>query len=462
MTTKKILMLVGDYVEDYEVMVPFQMLLLVGHRVDAVCPNKKEGDFVLTAIHDFEGAQTYSEKPGHRFRLNADFAALRLPDYDGLVLPGGRAPEYLRLDARVLDVVRHFAQAKKPIAAICHGVQILTAAGVVRGAELYRLSGRAARGDGRRRPLDRAVGRAWTVPTSTETLSRPPPGRPIRPGSGRFWGCWERRWGEAGNCLRPRALGTTTIGGHRRPASRLGRSSRPNPPHPTLPRGVPGMAKFDRSRAFIASLIFAFGLIVVSADRARADDAKIVPPKTGKSETIKLFNGKDLTGWTGNPKYWSVVDGVIVGKNTEEVPVSTYLATDRKFTDFRLLATVKLVTSEMHSGIAMWGRMAPDKGDPYTYAGMLVMFPSGWGFYDLYGRGGLPVDGEPAKKVGKQHDWNDLEILAQGNRDPAGGQRLAGGRLARPEARRTFWKARSACSCTPTTSRRKSTSKASS
>ena len=133
MATKKILMLVGDYVEDYEAMVPLQMLLLVGHRVDVVCPNKKEGDFVLTAVHDFEGGQTYSEKPGHRFRLNADFAALRLPEYDGLVLPGGRAPEYLRLDARVLDVTRHFAQAKKPIAAICHGVQILSAAGVVAG-----------------------------------------------------------------------------------------------------------------------------------------------------------------------------------------------------------------------------------------------------------------------------------------------------------------------------------------
>jgi hypothetical protein len=176
------------------------------------------------------------------------------------------------------------------------------------------------------------------------------------------------------------------------------------------------MAKADRSRASSALLIFAFGLIVVAADSARAADAPVVPPKTGTSETIKLFNGKDLTGWTGDQKYWSVVDGVIVGKNTDPVPVSTYLATDRKFTDFRLLATVKLVTSEMHSGIAMWGRVAPDKGDPFTYAGTLVMFPSGWGFYDLYGRGGLPVDGGPAKAVGNQHDWNDLEILAQGNR----------------------------------------------
>ena len=149
---------------------------------------------------------------------------------------------------------------------------------------------------------------------------------------------------------------------------------------------------------------------------AAAADAPVVPPKTGTSETIKLFNGKNLDGWKGHEKHWSVVDGVIVGKNTEPVPVSTYLVTDRKFSDFRLLATVKLVTSEMHSGIAMWGRLAPEQKDEYTYAGLLVMFPSGWSFYDLYGRGGLPVDGEPAKRVGKQHDWNDLEILAQGNR----------------------------------------------
>lgn len=175
------------------------------------------------------------------------------------------------------------------------------------------------------------------------------------------------------------------------------------------------MAKVDRFRVCVASLIFAFGLSV-AASSVRAADAPVVPPKTGKSETIKLFNGKDLTGWSYNPKYWSVVDGEIVGKNTEPVLVSTYLATERKFTDFRLLATVKLVTSEMHSGIALWGRTAPDKGDPFTYAGTLVMFPSGWGFHDLFGRGGLPVDGGPAKAVGKQHDWNDLEILAQGNR----------------------------------------------
>lgn len=130
---KKILMLVGDYVEDYEVMVPFQALLMVGHEVHAVCPDKKAGDTVRTAIHDFEGDQTYSEKPGHNFTLNAHFAEIEPGAYDALVLPGGRAPEYLRLNARVLDIVRHFAEQQKPIAAICHGVQLLTAASVLAG-----------------------------------------------------------------------------------------------------------------------------------------------------------------------------------------------------------------------------------------------------------------------------------------------------------------------------------------
>ncbi len=169
-------------------------------------------------------------------------------------------------------------------------------------------------------------------------------------------------------------------------------------------------------RSGILPLFFAMALACAAPRSVRADDAPVVEPKTGESETIRLFNGRDLEGWEGHDKYWSVVDGVIVGKNNERVPVSTYLLTIRKFSDFRLLATVKLVKSEMHSGIAMWGRVAPEKGDPYTYAGHLVMFPSGWGFYDLYGRNGLPVDGAAAKKVGHQHDWNQLEILAQGNR----------------------------------------------
>jgi hypothetical protein len=151
-------------------------------------------------------------------------------------------------------------------------------------------------------------------------------------------------------------------------------------------------------------------------DKGKDKKAPEVPPKQGKSEVIRLFNGKDLDGWEGEKDLWSVKDGTIIAKNKDPIKVSTYLLTKRKFTDFRLTATVKLVESEMHSGIAFWGRKAPDKGAPYTYAGHLVMFPSGWGMYDLFGRNGLPVDGGPAKKVGKQHDWNDLEILAQGNR----------------------------------------------
>ncbi|WP_286785572.1 MULTISPECIES: DJ-1/PfpI family protein [Pseudomonas] len=133
MAAKKILMLVGDYVEDYETMVPFQALTMVGHSVHAVCPDKKAGQTVRTAIHDFEGDQTYSEKPGHLFALNADFAAVRAEDYDALVIPGGRAPEYLRLNAKVLELVRAFDAAKKPIAAVCHGAQLLAAAGVLEG-----------------------------------------------------------------------------------------------------------------------------------------------------------------------------------------------------------------------------------------------------------------------------------------------------------------------------------------
>src|SRR5436190_16997222 len=130
---KRILMLVGDFVEDYEVMVPFQALKAVGHHVDAVCPGKTAGQSVRTAIHDFEGDQTYSEKPGHNFALNAAFDDVDVEQYDALVIPGGRAPEYLRLNAEVLDVVRHFFTANKPVAAICHGAQLLAAAGVLKG-----------------------------------------------------------------------------------------------------------------------------------------------------------------------------------------------------------------------------------------------------------------------------------------------------------------------------------------
>ncbi|MCM2373054.1 DJ-1/PfpI family protein [Aporhodopirellula aestuarii] len=134
-TGKKILMIVGDFVEDYEAMVPYQMLLMLGHEVSTVCPGKRPGDTVATAIHDFEGHQTYTEKPGHRFAINAEFASADPAAFDALIIPGGRAPEYLRLDPQVLNMVRHFAETSKPLAAICHGPQILVAAGVLAGRE---------------------------------------------------------------------------------------------------------------------------------------------------------------------------------------------------------------------------------------------------------------------------------------------------------------------------------------
>jgi len=133
MGAKKVLFLVGDFAEDYEVMVPFQALTMLGHIVHAVCPGKKAGEKIKTAIHDFEGDQTYTEKPGHNFVLNASFAEAKPDDYDALMIAGGRAPEYLRLDKRLIAVVRSFAEKNKPIAAICHAAQILAAADVIRG-----------------------------------------------------------------------------------------------------------------------------------------------------------------------------------------------------------------------------------------------------------------------------------------------------------------------------------------
>jgi protease I len=159
---KQILMLVGDYAEDYETMVPFQALQMVGHVVHAVCPGKKKGDKIRTAIHDFEGDQTYSEKRGHDFALNATFAETKAADYDALVIVGGRAPEYLRLDRKVIELVRHFHDSARPIAAICHGPQILTAADVVRGRKVSAYPSvapevRAAGGDYVDLPMDGAI-----------------------------------------------------------------------------------------------------------------------------------------------------------------------------------------------------------------------------------------------------------------------------------------------------------------
>jgi protease I len=140
MAAKNILLLAGDFVEDYEIMVPFQALQMVGHTVHAVCPDKKAGEAVRTAVHDFEGDQTYSEKPGHNFTLNATFDEIKAADYDALVIPGGRAPEYIRLNDAVLKIVQQFAENQKPIATICHGAQVLAAAGVPQKQKLFRLS----------------------------------------------------------------------------------------------------------------------------------------------------------------------------------------------------------------------------------------------------------------------------------------------------------------------------------
>jgi hypothetical protein len=172
----------------------------------------------------------------------------------------------------------------------------------------------------------------------------------------------------------------------------------------------------------------AFALVVCllaeSAVGQGKKEAPVVPPRKGESKTIELFNGKNLDGWVGFQDLWSVQDGVIVGKNTSPIKHSTYLLTKDNYTDFRLIFSSKLVTSEMHSGVAFWGTVPPDKlknapeseRAKHTYQGHLVMFPSGWGMYDLFRRNGLPVDNKPALKVNKQHDWNDIEILAQGNR----------------------------------------------
>jgi hypothetical protein len=169
--------------------------------------------------------------------------------------------------------------------------------------------------------------------------------------------------------------------------------------------------------------------VVLAAGPVLAQDKKpapVVPPHTGESKTIHLFDGKNLDGWVGYADVWSVTDGAIVGKSDKGYKYSTYLLTKDKYTNFRLTFSAKLVTSEMHQGVAFWGEVFPKadgktkdfKADrtEHTVRGHLVMFPSGWGMYDLFGRQGLKVDPAPAKKVGKQHDWNDIEILAQGNR----------------------------------------------
>jgi hypothetical protein len=161
-------------------------------------------------------------------------------------------------------------------------------------------------------------------------------------------------------------------------------------------------------------------------------EAPKLPPNKGESKTMKLFDGKTLDGWVGYKDLWSVEDGVIIGRNEKPLSVSTYLLTKEKFTDFRVTFDFKLAKSEMHSGIAFWGQYPPkntkfkdsDRSE-FTFQGHLVMFPSGWGMYDLYRRNGLPVDGGPGRKINKQHDWNHIEVLAQGNRVRVAGNGVA-------------------------------------
>jgi Domain of Unknown Function (DUF1080) len=178
------------------------------------------------------------------------------------------------------------------------------------------------------------------------------------------------------------------------------------------------------SRSLAALVLVAFAGILPAQEKKEKKEAPVIPPLKGESKTIELFDGKTLNGWEGYEDLWSVNDGVIVGKNTKPLTVSTYLLTKDKYSDFRLIFSAKLLPgSETHSGVALWGSVNPEATKKteadrikYTYQGQLVMFPSGYGMWDLYRRNGLGVDGGPAKKVGKQHDWNEIEILAQGNR----------------------------------------------
>jgi len=182
-----------------------------------------------------------------------------------------------------------------------------------------------------------------------------------------------------------------------------------------------------------STLAFLVALLLLAAAGSPGDagkkEAPVVPPRKGESKTFDLFDGKTLKGWEGFEDYWSVKDGIIVGKNTKPIKHSTYLLTKEKFSDFRLIFASRLVTSEMHSGLAFWGTVPPDvfkkkknaeaERAQFTYQGHLVMFPSGWGMYDLFRRNGLPVDGGPGRKLsekGKNHEWFDIKILAQGNR----------------------------------------------
>ena len=157
---------------------------------------------------------------------------------------------------------------------------------------------------------------------------------------------------------------------------------------------------------------------------AAEEDSK----KTGWSASVKfpdgetpapLFNGKNLDGWQGHAKYFSVKDGVIIAKNTKQnaPKVSTYLLTKKKYRNFRLVFEAKLVQSKMHSGIAIWGKQftPANSKEPHSYQGHLVMFPSNWGFWDLYRRNAIYRDDGRARNS-DNGGWNRMEILAIGAR----------------------------------------------
>ncbi|HEV3145279.1 MAG TPA: DUF1080 domain-containing protein [Gemmataceae bacterium] len=164
------------------------------------------------------------------------------------------------------------------------------------------------------------------------------------------------------------------------------------------------------------SIVIAFLTLLLDVSLRAQEKPPLVPPKDGKAERIELFNGKNFDGWEGHKELWSIRNGAIVGKNTKPVNVSTYLLTKQKFGDFHLAFSTKLVESDKHTGVAFWGEKAPDRGDPNTYKGHVLVFPMDWALTDQYGRMGLKADMSIAKKVGKPHDWNDFEIFAQGNR----------------------------------------------
>ncbi|MCE9544958.1 MAG: DUF1080 domain-containing protein [Planctomycetia bacterium] len=174
--------------------------------------------------------------------------------------------------------------------------------------------------------------------------------------------------------------------------------------------------RYEKTSAALATVM----LLMASAARAEDWSEQQIARLPATEKAVHLFNGKDLTGWTGQiDPYWSVVDGLIVGKNDKQnaPQVSTYLLTEKKYRNFRLLLEAKLVTSEMHTGVALWGKQFAKGGQQFSYQGHLVMFPGDFGIYDLFRRNVIYKDKDhAAKPAGHQHEWNQLELLAIGSR----------------------------------------------